>query len=276
MRVLQPARLVCALEDGEIAPRAHVVHRRHALRGDVRHGRVERAILELRGRVRHDGVHEIRRVVLENAGRFAVARRGRSCRRPRPACARDPGRAQRRSVRERHVTVEPVDPDGIVRRDGVDPIAPRQLAAPLLVVPVAAGDPRARGHGRRECLDAATNSAGVFASRSCTDESPKPPSMKWTCESMKPGTTMRAAASMTLALPAILRTAALEPTVAIRSPRTANASAHGRALSPVQTRALTTASVTGSRGRSPLVIHRRVPASSVAARLTSAPADERD
>ena len=50
-----------------------------------------------------------------------------------------------------------------------------------------------------------------------------------------------------------LRTSALEPTVVMRSPLIAIASAHGRRASPVQMRALTTASVmalaVGCRGR---------------------------
>ena len=63
------------------------------------------------------------------------------------------------------------------------------------------------------------------------------------CASMKPGTTSRPPASMTRARPpARFMTSALEPTAAMRSPVVNNASAHRRWSSPVQTRALTTAS----------------------------------
>jgi hypothetical protein len=51
------------------------------------------------------------------------------------------------------MSVEPIDPHGIVRRNGVDPVVPWKLPAPLLVIPIAAGDPRAGRHCRSECLD---------------------------------------------------------------------------------------------------------------------------
>jgi hypothetical protein len=90
----------------------------------------------------------------------------------------------------------------------------------------------------------ATNSAGVFASRSWTDASPKPPLRKCTCVSMKPGTSIMPRASITRVVGAVsLRTSAPEPTATMRSPAAATASAHGRRESPVQTRALTTAMV---------------------------------
>ena len=93
----------------------------------------------------------------------------------------------------------------------------------------------------------AMNSAGVFASRSFTLESPRPALMMWTCASLNPGTSICPCASMTFVpLPASFRISALEPTAAIRSPRTAIASAHGRFGFPVQMRAFTTASVTGA------------------------------
>src|ERR687896_1139628 len=69
------------------------------------------------------------------------------------------------------------------------------------------------------------------------------------CVSMKPGTTIIPRASITRApAPASLRTSALDPTAAIRSPCTAIASTHGRRPSPVHTRALTTARVIGASG----------------------------
>ena len=93
----------------------------------------------------------------------------------------------------------------------------------------------------------AMNSAGVDASRSFTLESPRPALMMCTCASLNPGTSICPCASMTLALvPIIFRISAQEPTAAIRSPRTAIASAQGRFGFPVQMRAFTTASVTGA------------------------------
>ena len=56
---------------------------------------------------------------------------------------------------------------------------------------------------------------------------------------------IKAFAASTRALPAAFRTAALEPTNAIRGERIEIASAHGRTESPVQTFALTTARVSG-------------------------------
>ena len=93
------------------------------------------------------------RVVLEHAGRLAVAVAHDLAARDVRGRARDAGGLQRGAVRERHVAVEPIDPDRMIRRHRIDPVARRQLAAPQAVVPVAAGDPRARGHGRGERLD---------------------------------------------------------------------------------------------------------------------------
>ena len=98
------------------------------------------------------------------------------------------------------------------------------------------------GSAAAYCLMRPMNSAGVLASRSCTDARPKPPATKWTCESMNPGTTIIPPASMTrVSGRASFFTSALVPTTAMRSPVTASASAHGRLESPVHTRALTTA-----------------------------------
>src|SRR5215213_2664216 len=65
---------------------------------------------------------------------------------------------------------------------------------------------------------------------------------------MNPGATNIVPPPSTIRVAAVVIffTSALDPTAAIRSPRTATASAHGRRASPVHTRALTIASVTGS------------------------------
>ena len=115
--------------------------------------------------------------------------------------------------------------------------APPLMSADFCVCLVDAAEAKA--------LMRAMNSDGVFASRSCTAARPKPPSMKWMCESMNPGTSIIPRASITRAFgPASFRISALDPTAASRSPSTAMASAHGRCGSPVHARALTTASET--------------------------------
>ena len=69
--------------------------------------------------------------------------------------AGDAGQLQGQGVGQRHVAVEPVDEDRMVRRDGVDQLARRQRGGrPVLVVPVAAEDPAALGQFRREVADA--------------------------------------------------------------------------------------------------------------------------
>ena len=89
-----------------------------------------------------------------------------------------------------------------------------------------------------------TNSSRVLASRSWTEVRPKPPSMKWTCESMKPGTTIIPFASITrVSGRTSLLISALDPTAVMRSPATRTASAQGRRVSAVHTRALVIASV---------------------------------
>ena len=115
--------------------------------------------------------------------------------RRRPRRARDAGRSQRRAVGERHVPVEPVDPDRMVRRDRVDPVAARQLAAPELwsqsppVIQVPAGTVAAKA------LMRATNSSRRPRVAQLHRREAKPPSTKCTCESMNPGTTRRPLAS---------------------------------------------------------------------------------
>src|SRR5262245_28391762 len=53
------------------------------------------------------------------------------------------------------MTIEAIDPHRIVWRDGVDPVVPRQFAAPLLMIPVAFGDPRSSRQRRSILLDSA-------------------------------------------------------------------------------------------------------------------------
>ena len=63
-------------------------------------------------------------------------------------------RTHRRAVGERHVSIEAVDPHRVVGRDGIDPRALRQLAAPVLMIPVAARDPGSGLHRHGKSLDA--------------------------------------------------------------------------------------------------------------------------
>ena len=51
------------------------------------------------------------------------------------------------------MAVEPVDPDRMIHRDRVNPIAPRQLSTPQRVVPITTGNPRAGRHGAGERRD---------------------------------------------------------------------------------------------------------------------------
>ena len=145
----QRARVVRALEYREIAPRAHVMHARDAALGDVRHRRVERAEIHLHARLGDRAGHEILRVVLEDARRLAGSIADDRSAGDVLRCARDLRGGERQRVREVHVSVEPIDPHRIVRRDGVDPVAAGQLAAPVLMIPVAVQDPRPRRDGCR-------------------------------------------------------------------------------------------------------------------------------
>src|SRR5262245_51394265 len=73
--------------------------------------------------------------------------------------------------------------------------------------------------------------------------------MKWTCESMKPGTTNCPPRSTISAPAARARTSAVVPTATMRSLEMAKASASGCEALPVHTRPLTSASViTGPPG----------------------------
>ena len=129
------------------------MHRCHTLSGDVGHCGIERAILELDGGFRHHGIDEISRVVLQHARRFAgcIAHDGTTGNLTRSP--RDFRRSERCGIRERHVSVESIDPDRVVRRNRIDPVASRELPAPQLMVPVAAGDPGAGRHCAGEVLD---------------------------------------------------------------------------------------------------------------------------
>ena len=130
-----------ALERRQIAERAHVDHRCHPALGDVVHRRIERPIAQLMRRRRLNLVDDGLGVVLHDARRaaarvahygsaFHVARRlGHS------------GGCERCPVGKRHVSIQTGDPHGIVRSYGIDPVASGQLTAPILMVPVAAGDP---------------------------------------------------------------------------------------------------------------------------------------
>jgi hypothetical protein len=72
------------------------------------------------------------------------------------------------------------------------------------------------------------NSASLRASRSCTSARCSPPVRKWTCASLKPGTTSLPPRSTTRVLgPIHLRTSAIVPAAAMREPAHATASACG-------------------------------------------------
>ncbi len=71
----------------------------------------------------------------------------------------DAGQGQGLGIGEGHVAIETIDEHGMIRRELVDPVTPRQLAAPRFVIPIAAGDPaaggqllRKRGQALREFL----------------------------------------------------------------------------------------------------------------------------
>ena len=142
MRVRESPRRVRALEHREIVPRAHVMHRRHAVARHESHRGVE-CVVELGdAQRRNDAVDERLRVVLEDTGRFAVLVAHDRSAVDVGRVARDPRRAQRRAVRQRHVSVEPIDPHRMIGRLSVDPLSARKLAAPQLVIPIAVPNPR--------------------------------------------------------------------------------------------------------------------------------------
>ena len=113
-----------------VGPSAHVVHRGDALLVDVLHRRVQRAVL-----ISADGAGIARStrdiaLSLRMPGGLAVGVANDLAAGDVPRRARDAGGLQRDAVRQRHVAVEPIDPHGMIRRDGVDPLTRRQLAAP--------------------------------------------------------------------------------------------------------------------------------------------------
>ena len=116
----------------------------------------ERRIGLLRRGIGNRPADQTFRLILEDAGGRAVvvaqdlpARGGRGI-------ARDPGGLERRGVGEAFVSVQPVDPNGVVRRDGVDPVVPgERRAPPQRVIPVAAEDPFAGPEPGGVVLDAA-------------------------------------------------------------------------------------------------------------------------
>jgi len=154
---VQPFGRAGAPEDLEIVPRPHVVDAGDAEAGDVRHRRVERAILELWSRRGHRRRHRRHRVVLEHAGEPAAVvgdhRAALDHGNLGSLAGRQAGGLERERVGERHVAVEAVDPHRVPRRRGVDPGAVGELASPALVVPVAARDPGPGLDRRREGAD---------------------------------------------------------------------------------------------------------------------------
>src|SRR5215510_1644651 len=94
------------------------------------------------------------------------------------------------------------------------------------------------------------NSSGVRASRNCTLANPIPPSRKCTCESLKPGVTRLPCRSITFVFaPIHLRISSVEPTAAMRLPRTATASTSGCLSSTVQIFPLTRTRSAGACAR---------------------------
>ena len=198
MRVLSRPRLLRAREDLEVVPRAHVVHAwsRPARRRSASPRRARGPASP-----RWAAASSPRRasIALSLSSPVGSPRGVANDLAAADVCAArvDAGGLQRGGVRQRHVAVEPVHPHRMIGRRGVDPLAPRQLAAPQLMVPVAAGDPGAGRHASSaNAAMRATNSSRVLASRSCTEASRRPPSRKCTCESMKPGTRNCPPASM--------------------------------------------------------------------------------
>ena len=179
------------------------------------------------------------RVVLEHAGRPAGFVAHDLAARHVLHIVADFGGPHRRRVGQRHVAVEPIDPDRVVGRHGVDPIARRQLAAPQRVVPIAAGDPRAaaacflanspmrrtnssrvRGvaklHGRQ--AQAAVDEMDVRIDEAGHDEAVAGVDDAASCRRDS------------------VRSSSREPTATILSSRIATASAQGRCASAVQMR----------------------------------------
>ena len=149
----QAAGVMRAAVDREIAPRAHVVNGGNPLLRHVAHGRVQGTVVLHRSGIGNRATHQPFGVVLEHAGQLALRIADDGPTRHVARLTSDAGGAQRGGIRQAHVAIEPGDPHRMIRRDAVDPGALRQIAAPVLVVPVAAGDPAPLGQGRRERLD---------------------------------------------------------------------------------------------------------------------------
>ena len=175
---------------------------------------------------------------------------------PLTFCAR-PGHAsgaQRRGVRQRHVAVEAIHPHRMIRRDRVDPLASRQLAAPQLVVPVAARDPGAGRHRLRERRDARHELVARPGVAQLHRGQALPAVEEVHVRVDEAGDEELAAGIDDLHRRADgvryrqrgCRISSEVPTAAMRSPEIATASAEGRSGSPVQTFALTMARVTGA------------------------------
>ena len=99
----------------QLRPRAHVVDRGHALLGDVLHRGGQRAVAHRVGRVGHDAIDQAHRVVLQQACRVATRIADDLAAGHAPGGAGHSRRLQRCAVGKRHVAVEPVDPDGVIR-----------------------------------------------------------------------------------------------------------------------------------------------------------------
>ena len=167
-----------------------------------------------------DALDQRHRAIFKQAGRLAVSvahdraavdvRRG----------TRDARQLQGARVGERHMAVDACQPDRMIRRDRVDPLARRPRAAPSLVIPVAAENPRIARPRRGE------RRAGSSRTRrdrrrppSATHPRRKPPAIMWMCASMNPGVTSPPAASISRARPAARdRMSAVVPTPSIESP----------------------------------------------------------
>ena len=156
--------------------------------GDVMHRGVERAVVYLRRRIRHRVEHDVLRIVLENSRSVPRSRRARSSRRRRQAsrCDLRGARARRCSRGSCGHRAALSRPDCSASRSrSTLASAARRPTDRWSQSPVVIQAPRR--DSRSERLIRAMNSAGVCASRSCTEERPKPPLMKCTCASMKPG-----------------------------------------------------------------------------------------
>ena len=134
-----PAAVMRALEHSEILPRAHVRDRCHALRRDVMHRRVERAIVHLRRRIGHRDEHDVLRVVLEYSRR--LARRVAHDR-----AAGDVGQSRRRPSRRASAALfaRIMWPSSLDDRDGIVAASPSLSRRVSAARRPKAGDPNRR------------------------------------------------------------------------------------------------------------------------------------